>query len=186
MSQDDVGDNLVGCSPPPLPAAPREVHFALTPRDLEILQIVESFRLLTSAHIEALVRGSNQGILRRLQKLFHGGYVDRLPPPRNDGGGSAKMIYAITNRGFRELQKAGLIEDRTKTDWNAQNRDLGDLFIPHTLLVSHFRAVLEAACRARPGLELLFWKEAAKSRLVGKCPYTSLSREVLDLSTLSY
>ena len=139
--------------------AQREVSFALTERDLDILRLVESFRLATSAHIEALVDGSNQGILRRLQKLFQVGFLDRLLPPRNDGGGSTKMIYAITNRGIRELHKAGLIGEPTKTDWNAQNRDLGDLFIPHALLVSHFRAVLTAACQAHPGLELLFWKE---------------------------
>ena len=29
----------------------------------------------------------------------------------------------------------------TKTDWNARNRDLHDLSIAHTLLISHIRAM---------------------------------------------
>ena len=139
--------------------AQREVNFALTPRDLEILALVESFRLLTSAHIASLTRGSNQGILRRLQKLFHGGYVDRIAPQRSNGGGSQKMVYAVTNKGIRELQKRGLIKNPTSTDWNAQNRSLHDLSIRHTLLVSHIRTVLTAACASHPDLELTSWKE---------------------------
>ena len=139
--------------------AQREVGFIFTKRDLEILRIVESFRLVNSEHLQALVEGSNQGILRRLQKLFHAGHLDRISPLRVNGGGSAKMVYAITNRGFRELQKAGLIEEPTKTDWNAQNRTLADLSVNHTLLISHVRAVLTAACSKNSDLRLLFWKE---------------------------
>jgi hypothetical protein len=139
--------------------AETEVPCVLTPRDLEILKHVESFRLLTSDHVRLLVPGSDQGILRRLQVLFHDGYLDRPRPRYVNGGGSAKMIYAITNKGAQTLQKAGLIERRAKTDLNAQNKDVGDLFIAHRLLVSHIRTVLTAACNARPDLELVSWRE---------------------------
>jgi hypothetical protein len=135
------------------------VDFALTKRDLEIVKTVRDFRLMTSAHIQALADGSNQGVLRRLQKLFHAGLLDRLSPRTRYGEGSAKMVYAITNHGVRTLHKAGLITDPTTTDWNFQNRTLHDFSIHHTLLIAHIRTVLTAACRLHPDLKLLFWRE---------------------------
>jgi hypothetical protein len=151
----------------------------LTPRDLDILKHVESFRLLTSEHIIALVKGSAQNTLRRLQVLFHAGYLDRLRPQFVNGGGSAKMIYAITNKGAGVLQKEGLIQKLSKTDRNAQNREVSDLFIQHRLLVSHIRAMFLLACQgnqpttshatyfpacqgnanAAPSVQFLSWRE---------------------------
>src|SRR5438552_3210680 len=139
--------------------AEADVSLALTPRDLEILRLVQSFRLLKSEHIQLLAAGSDQGIARRLQKMFHAGYLDRLRPRWVENGGSAKMIYAVTNKGTRTLQKEGLIQNPSTTDWNAQNRDLHDLSIAHTLLVSHIRATFFLACQAKPDLEFLFWRE---------------------------
>jgi hypothetical protein len=163
-----MSDALTTVPPPkqrkdPLPRykrAPREVNFALTKRDLEILKTVRDFRLLTSAHVQALADGSNQGVLRRLQKLYHAGLLDRLSPQRTHyGEGSAKMIYAVTNQGVRMLQKEGLITDPTTTDWNFQNKTLHDLSIHHTLLIAHIRTVLTAACKTQSTTRLLFWRE---------------------------
>src|SRR5437879_5732830 len=139
--------------------AQRQGGFVLTARDLEILKTVQSYRLATSAHLQALVSGSDQHILRRLQKLFHAGHLDRLTPRPTYREGSAKMVYAITNNGFRELQKAGLIEEPTTTDWNDKNRRIQDLAINHTLLITHVRAVLACACRSACDLRVSFWKE---------------------------
>src|SRR6266481_6664378 len=113
-------DNIPTTRLPRFQRAVTEVPLVLTTRDLDILQAVESFRLLTSEHIQALIPGSDQNILRRLKVLFHAGYLDRLRPQFVNGGGSAKMIYALTNKGAQILQKAGLIQQRTKTDLNAQ------------------------------------------------------------------
>ena len=128
-----------------------DVSLEITPRDLQILRAVESCRLLDSDHIRALTRGSDQGILRRLQKLYHGGLLDRLRPRRVQGGGSESMIYAITNKGIATLQKEGLLKEASATDRNAQNRDLHDFSIQHRLLVSHIRAMFMLACQADCG-----------------------------------
>lgn len=128
--------------------AEADVSLAITPRDLQILATIESFRLLDSAHILALTHGSDQGILRRLQKLYHAGLLDRLSPRFTPGGGSDKMIYAITNKGISTLQKEGLLKEVSATDRNAQNRDLHDFSIQHRLLVSHIRAMFMLACQA--------------------------------------
>ena len=136
-----------------------QVAIALTPRDHHILHLVESMRLADSAHILHLTQGSKQGILRRLQKLYHAGYLDRLQPARTNGGGSQKMVYAVTNKGVRALQKEGLIKDPQKTDRNHNNRSLHDFSIHHTLLVTHIRTLLTLACQRHPDLTLAFWKE---------------------------
>lgn len=136
-----------------------EVSLLLTDRDLDILAAVESHRLLTSEHVQALIDGSGQQILRRLQKLYHAGYLDRIRPRVVNGGGSAKMVYAVTNKGVGTLQKEARIARATTTDWNAQNRDLHDFSIRHQLLVSHVRCVVELACKGRSDVRLLFWKE---------------------------
>lgn len=133
----------------------------LTPRDLDTLARVQSYRMLTSGQLQALVPGSGQGLLRRLQKLFHAGFLDRLLPRHVDGGGSARMVYAITNRGIRALQENGLLASASRTDWNAKNRSLHDLSIGHTLLVSQVRAVVDLAC-VKAGMRLLFWKEGSE------------------------
>jgi hypothetical protein len=49
----------------------------LTPRELLILRAVQRHRLLRSTHLIALLDGSQQTTLRRLQLLFHHGYLDR-------------------------------------------------------------------------------------------------------------
>src|SRR5690349_3485163 len=71
-----VDERPAPTTPPPkrlrrFKRSPNEVSFLLTPRDLEILRTLKSFRLMDSAHIQALAEGSDQSILRRLQKLFH-------------------------------------------------------------------------------------------------------------------
>jgi len=152
-----------------------DVSLALTERDLRILKTVESYRLLTSEHVQALTPGSSQGILRRLQKLFHAGCLDRLRPRFAENGGSQKMVYAITNKGVAILQKEGVLKEVSTTDRNAQNRDLHEPFIRHRLLVSHIRAMFLLACQVKPKpnskassnsssaptpvLEFLFWRE---------------------------
>jgi hypothetical protein len=138
-------------------------HLALTSRDRAILATVHHYRLVTSEHLTALTDGSNQGILRRLQKLFHAGLLDRVARPVRPTEGNAPMVYAITNRGVRELQKEGLVHSVTKTDWNAQNRDLHGYAIEHTLLISQVRAVLDRACRVTPEIALLTWQEGPKT-----------------------
>ena len=78
--------------------AKTELSCVLTPRDLEILKHVEGFRLLTSEHLQLLVPGSPQGILRRLQKLLHDGCLDRLRPRFAQGGWSMRSRIKAPRR----------------------------------------------------------------------------------------
>lgn len=149
-----------------------DVSLALTPRDLSILQEVESFRLLTSEHIQALTPGSNQAILRRLHKLFHAGYLDRLAPRFVQNGGSAKMIYAITNKGAATLQKEGLLKEVSTTDRNAANRNLHDFSVHHRLLISHIRAMFVLACQGNAFRQNTFHVSTSNATISQHCQLT--------------
>src|SRR5690242_16398820 len=86
-------------------------EFKLTGRDIEILKLVVRHRFATSAQIIALIasmfpESSDQQVLRRLQYLFHAGYLSR-PRAQVDsyraGGGSRPIAYAIGNKGIDYL-----------------------------------------------------------------------------------
>ena len=67
----------------------------LTARDREIIRFVFAHRFLRSTHIHALIGGSRQQVLQRLQRLYHHGYLER-PRAQIDyyhQGGSQSMVY---------------------------------------------------------------------------------------------
>ena len=120
----------------------------LTKRDLEILRHVHRHRFLRSLHIVELVDGSSQQVLRRLQSLFHHGYLER-PRAQIDyyhRGGSRHIVYGLGNKGVAILKRESEIQLRS-IDWNDKNRAVGRLFLEHALLISDVLVSLEVACR---------------------------------------
>ena len=107
-------------------------RICLTLRDHEILRQVTHHRFLNSQQISQLVNGSSQQVLRRLQQLFHHGYLDR---PRAQvryfsEDGSRPLVYALANKGSRVIASAGVTKPRL------DNRNVKQLYMRHTLLVS--------------------------------------------------
>lgn len=75
--------------------------FQFTPRDLELLRNIAEHRFIKSEWLVKLVGGSRQQVLRRLNLLYHHGYLDR-PHCQLDyyhQGGSRSMIYGLASRG---------------------------------------------------------------------------------------
>jgi DNA-binding Lrp family transcriptional regulator len=122
-----------------------------TDRDREILKLVYDFRFLTSTLIWMLVGGSKQGILRRLQKLFKHGYLERVKVSNNED-----IVYATSNKGQDVLTLHYGI-DCKEIDWTTRNRESRDPHIQHTLLIARFRTYLTLAIRANPEMELVEW-----------------------------
>src|SRR5690242_3999506 len=86
---------------------PRAIQ--LTKRDGDILRLIYRHRFLRSRHITALLGGSEQQIIRRLQLLFHHGYLER---PRaqltyHDSPGSRPIAYGLGNKGGAWLRREG-------------------------------------------------------------------------------
>jgi hypothetical protein len=127
----------------------------LTPRDLEILRAVHRHRLLRSTHLTALSGGSPQATLRRLQLLFHHGYLDR-PPMQLDwyARGSEPLVYALGNRGAELLEEHGEFR-RGGIRWDTKKRNLSRVFLHHTLAVAEVMVAFEVACRDREDVQFL-------------------------------
>lgn len=127
----------------------------LTPRDHEILRAVHRHRLLRSTHLAVLSGGSPQVTLRRLQLLFHHGYLDR-PPMQLDwyARGSEPLVYALGNRGAEVLETEGGVR-RGGIRWDTKNRNVSRVFLHHTLAVAEVMVAFEVACRAHEGVRLI-------------------------------
>jgi len=130
--------------------------FQLTERDIALVRHVAQHRFLRSTHLSDLCHAPHKKVCNRLTSLFHAGYLDR---PRaqfeahRDGGGSAAMVYSLSNRGARLLIDHGI--DAVEVDWTRKNDLAGRQFIHHTLAISDVRVALQRAIRERPGFELL-------------------------------
>jgi DNA-binding Lrp family transcriptional regulator len=113
----------------------------LTGRDLEILRQVARHRFLSSRQILSLIGGSTQHVLKRLQKLFQSGYLDR---PRAQlryfsPAGMRPIVYALGAKGSRRLSPA--------RPPSYDNRQLKQLYLEHTLLVAEVTLAFVRSCR---------------------------------------
>ena len=90
-------------------------------------------------------------ILRRLQMLYHAGYVQRQKLADGE-----PIIYSLGNLGADELMLHHGI-DRQKIDWTTKAREAGERYIHHGLIISRFRHALEMALRDVPGVSLDSW-----------------------------
>ena len=126
----------------------------LTERDRDIIRLVHRHRFLRSRQIMALMGESSQQLLRRLQILYHHGYLER-PRAQIDyyhQSGSRPMVYGVGCKGGSFLSRElGLPNVR----WGEKNRAVGRIFLEHTLLVSHVMVALELACRKTEHIRLL-------------------------------
>ena len=121
----------------------------LTERDHNILRLVHRHRFLRSHQIIALIGGSAQPLSRRLQWLFHHGYLER---PRAqlqyyERTGSQTIAYGLGNKSSSLLQL-------NPPSWGEKNRAIGRIYLAHALLVSDVIVSLELACRQH-GIRLL-------------------------------
>ena len=129
----------------------RAEHFPrmnITSRDVEILRQLRRHRFLRSSQIAKLLEGSHQQILRRLQKLYHHGYLER-PLCQLDSfhrGGSQSIIHALGNRGAALLLRT---EGKafSRLDWTTRNQSAMRFFLEHTLMVSEILVAIETTCR---------------------------------------
>ena len=114
----------------------------LTERDHEIIRLIQRHRFLRSNQIIALIGGSAQNLSRRLQWLFHHGYLERPRAQLHyyERSGSQTIAYGLGNKSSSLLQL-------NPASWGEKNRAVGRMYLAHALLVSHVMVTLELACR---------------------------------------
>ena len=128
----------------------------ITDRDVEIIRSVYKHHFLTSQHIVSLASGSDQQIRRRLQLLYHHGYLER-PRAQLDffaRAGSQPMVYGLANRGARLLAEADN-QPYDKLDWSWKNSKVRRVFLDHTLGIADVMIAFELACREENGVTLI-------------------------------
>ena len=138
-------------SPSALPPREDPPPFQLTARDVAILHAVARYRFLSSTLIIRLIGGSPQQILRRLQLLFHHGYLDR---PSSQVAqlahvfdfGNRPFIYGLGRVGAQVLAEAG-IPLKEKLDWTTKNARATAQFLAHTIETAETMIGFELACR---------------------------------------
>lgn len=134
----------------------------LTERDFIILQLVHTHRFLRSSHLTALVSGSSQQLLRRLQLLYHHGFLER---PRSQldyyhRRGSSPIVYGLGKMGTNFLASRLNMPIPT-VDWGEKNRSVGRIYLEHALVVSDVMVAIELAC-LRNALRFLAQSELSR------------------------
>jgi len=108
-------------------------------RDVDLLRTISEYRLISTPQILRLFSDDSQdGLYRRLQKLFHGGYVDRLGRNPN-----APLVYAIGRRGAEVLGEA-------------TRKAVGEPYVAHQLMIGNFKIALLEAVKGRR-IEISWW-----------------------------
>lgn len=128
----------------------------ITPRDVQIVRHIARHRFLRSTHIIDLVGGSRQQLLRRLQSLYHHGYIDR---PRAQiayfhVNGSHAIVYALGTKGSKLLNALDGNND-SRLDWTSRNQSLKQFYLEHALLTAEVMVALEQACFRHQNLRFL-------------------------------
>ncbi len=103
----------------------------------------------------ALIGDSSQQLLRRLQLLYHHGFLER-PRAQLDSyyrTGSRHIIYGLGNEGALWLkQELGVAFG--EVSWTEKNRGVGRMFLEHALLVSDVMVTIETGLSEAWGLGL--------------------------------
>lgn len=147
------------------------IPIRLTERDHEILRLVRRHRFLLSDHITALAPGSRQQILRRLQRLFHHGYLDR---PRSQleyfhQGGSQAIVYGLDRKGAK-LLASDSAQGCPRYDSKHPTQSVKQVYLQHSLLVSAIMVALEKSC-AHSGRARLIREEELAARINIREPF---------------
>ncbi len=128
----------------------------LTERDRAIIRLVHRHRFIRSLQILALIGESEQQVLRRLQLLYHHGYLER-PRMQLDyyhQGGSRHIMYGLGNKSAAFLKKDIGVAFQ-QPPWGEKNRSVQRMFLEHALLVSDVMVALELVCRRRGNVRLI-------------------------------
>lgn len=139
--------------------SPNAAKIRLTDRDKKIIHLVHQHRFLRSVHFVQLLNASRQRVLRRLQLLYHHGYLER---PRTQIAyyerGSRPMVYGLGNKGAALLKQAQKLAFH-ELDWGEKNRAVTRMFLDHALLISDVMVALEIACRQSKRVRLITGKD---------------------------
>jgi hypothetical protein len=139
-------------------------NFDVTERDEKIILIVARHRFIRSDQITRLLKAddptmSEQNVIRRLYRLFHGNFLGRVQIESDrTTPGSKPIICMLGNKGIDLLaDKYGF--RRSSVDWTSKARTATALHIEHALEITGFIVALALACSRHGRLEVMYFDE---------------------------
>ena len=124
-------------------------NMRLMPRDVEILKMLATFRIMRQDQIQQLFFTSRSTAQYRLSHLFQHGYVQRHFLPVYAGW--SPTLYTLDKKGISLLRREHGMSKIVV--WDSEN---GHEFLSHTLAIHDFRVAVMVACR-ESGYTLVRW-----------------------------
>ncbi len=121
------------------------VSFQLQERDVDIIHDVYTHRFLDTSLITLKTGASRQAVQRRLNKLYHNGYLSR-PGTQRTRQGNNSMVYALGNEGARLLARR-YDYDIERQNWACKNRESKNDYLDHSLMTARFLILAEVFCK---------------------------------------
>jgi hypothetical protein len=125
----------------------------LTARDLQILQAVYAYRVLTTQHLKTLFFTSLRQAYGRLALLYHHGFLERRFLGVHADKMNTPILYVLDKRGVEYLQSHLGVD----AVWSKRDKDLTPTFLEHTLAINSVRVAVACACQQQPNFQLLHW-----------------------------
>lgn len=166
-------------------------RMVLTERDTEILRQVHRYRLMTREQVERLLfppdhhqdhPTKTSKARKRLQLLYHHGYLERIPVPVGPGAWAWRPVYHLSRKGARliaPVASGDTSEPGSLTVKQARGSrapEISLLFLDHLLKINDVRiAVMQAA--ARRGFRVDKWLEETRLKSQEMKDYVSVASE---------
>lgn len=115
------------------------------------------FRFATAYQIALMLAANVTGVRERLESLWRSRYLDQLELPMFISEESPPAVYILARDGKRVLVAYAGLDPSAITIVSGRRNYL--FLLHHTLKRNDFRATLYAACREKPGMRFLFWKQ---------------------------
>ena len=133
---------------------PKNQPHRLTVRDIEILQLVDRFKTLTSKQLADLLAASRQAINKRLKLLFHHHYLGKLPAQLSPKLFNSPDVYFIQlDREAAQLLSKHAISLRHQRRTNQKQAKREHL--QHSLMTNDILISFELASRDDRNVEFL-------------------------------
>lgn len=127
----------------------------ITERDIQIIQAVYEYRVLTTQQLKALFFPSLHQAYFRLGALYQHGFLDRRFVGAAIDKNNTPIMYVLDKRGAELLQA----ERGFDIQWtHREYKQVGLPFLEHTLAINTVRVAVVKACEQQAGFTLLQWR----------------------------
>lgn len=133
----------------------------LTPRDLDILSLLQRYRYASTEHIHAFVGGQKNRLQERLARLYRepNCYLNRPAQQRQYFNANYRpLVYELDHNGERALREHGRLDGDAPITWLNCRRD-GRTDFAHAVMVCEALTSIELGIKGNSSLRFIGWPE---------------------------